>query len=151
MMNQTDVTSTNELGQYSGKPHRVERVRVLLVDDNEAMLQRAAAVLRSSCTIVGAVTDGQAALEAAEMLNPEIIVLDISMVGMSGFEIAARLREAGSTAAVVFLTVQHGEDFVRAAKAAGGIGYVIKPRLASDLKVAVHEARAGRPFISTIR
>ena len=127
------------------------RVRVLLVDDNEAILQRAAAVLRSSCTVVGAVTDGRAALEAAETLQPEVIVLDISMSGMSGFETAALLREAGSTAAVVFLTVQRGEDFVRAAKAAGGIGYVVKPRLASDLKVAVHEAHAGRPFISAIR
>ena len=58
---------------------------------------------------------------------------------------------AGSTAAVVFLTVQNSEEFIRAAKAAGGIGYVVKPRLASDLKVAVQEAREGRPFISAIR
>ena len=125
--------------------------RVLLVDDNEAMLVRAAAVLRSSCKVVGAVTDGPAALEAAETLHPEVIVLDISMSGMSGFEVARRLREAGSTAAVVFLTVQRGEEFIREAKAAGGIGYVVKPRLASDLKVAVQEAREGRPFTSTIR
>jgi|SRR5688572_23466685 CheY-like chemotaxis protein len=125
--------------------------RVLLVDDNEGILVRAAAVLRSSCKVVGAVTDGPTALEAAETLHPEVIVLDISMSGMSGFEVARRLREAGSTAAVVFLTVQHGEEFLREAKAVGGIGYVVKPRLASDLKVAVQEAREGRSFTSAIR
>jgi DNA-binding NarL/FixJ family response regulator len=128
-----------------------EPVRVLLVDDNEAMLGRVAAVLTSTCIVVGAVTDGPAALEAAETLRPEVIVLDISMPGMTGFEVAARLREAGSTAALVFLTVHDDEEFVLAARAAGGIGYVVKPRLASDLVVAVREARAGRPFISAIR
>jgi DNA-binding NarL/FixJ family response regulator len=128
-----------------------EPARVLLVDDNKAMLVRAAAVLAPSCEVVGAVTDGPAALEAAEALRPEVIVLDISMSGMTGFEVAARLREAGSTAALVFLTVHHDEAFVLAARAAGGIGYVVKPRLASDLVFAVREARAGRPFISGIR
>jgi DNA-binding NarL/FixJ family response regulator len=128
-----------------------EPTRVLLVDDNEAILARAAAVLATSCTIVGAVTDGQAALEAAGVLKPEVIVLDISMSGMTGFEVAARLREAGSTAAVVFLTVHDDEEFMVAAKEVGGIGYVVKPRLASDLMFAVQEARAGRPFMSAIR
>jgi DNA-binding NarL/FixJ family response regulator len=100
---------------------------------------------------VGTVTDGQAALEAAGALKPEVIVLDISMSGMTGFEVAARLREAGSTAAVVFLTVHDDEEFMVAAKEVGGIGYVVKPRLASDLMFAVQEARAGRPFISAVR
>ena len=125
--------------------------RVLIVDDNEAMLARAAAVLKPNCKVVGAVTGGLAALEAAEALRPEVIVLDVSMPGMTGFEVAARLREAGSTAAIVFLTVHDDEEFVLAARAAGGIGYVVKPRLASDLTIAFQEARAGRPFTSAIR
>ena len=78
-------------------------------------------------------------------MQPDVIVLDISMPGMTGFEVASRLRKAGSKAAVVFLTVHDDEDFMQAAKAAGGIGYVVKPRLASDLAVAVLEAgRAAR-------
>jgi DNA-binding NarL/FixJ family response regulator len=128
----------------------LEPARVLLVDDNEGILVRAAAVLRRTCKVVGAVTDGSAALEAAETLRPDVIVLDISMSGMTGFEVAARLREAGSTAALVFLTVHDDEEFYLAAKAVGGIGYVIKPRLASDLVLAVREARAGRPFSSSL-
>jgi CheY-like chemotaxis protein len=128
-----------------------EPVRVLLVDDNEAMLTRAAAVLTPCCVIVAAVRDGRAALDAARTLRPDVIVLDISMPGMTGFEVATRLRERGSTAAVVFLTVHNDEEVVAAARAAGGIGYVVKPRLVSDLMLAVREARVGRPFVSALR
>jgi DNA-binding NarL/FixJ family response regulator len=79
-----------------------------------------------------------------------VIVLDISMPGMTGFQVAASLRKSGSTAAVVFLTVHDEEEFVLAAKAAGGIGYVVKSRLRTDLIAAVQEARAGRSFVSQI-
>jgi DNA-binding NarL/FixJ family response regulator len=125
-----------------------EPARVLLVDDNEAMLARAAAVLTPGCEIVGAAKDGPAALKAAGTLHPDVIVLDISMPGMTGLEVATSLRQAGSTAALVFLTIHDEEDFVKAAKAAGGTGYVVKPRLVPDLMLAVHEARAGRSFVS---
>jgi DNA-binding NarL/FixJ family response regulator len=128
-----------------------EPARVLLVDDNQAMLATAAAALMPGCAVIGAVQDGPAALVAATVLRPDVIVLDISMPGMNGFEVAARLRETGSTAALVFLTVHHDEEFIMAARAAGGIGYVVKPRLARDLMRAVLEARAGRPFVSAPR
>ena len=128
-----------------------EPARVLLVDDNDAMLARAAAVLTPSCVIVGTVKDGPAALKAAGALHPDVIVLDISMPRMTGLEVASRLREAGSTAAVVFLTVYEENEFVLAAADAGGIGYVVKRRLTSDLMLAVQEARARRPFVSALR
>jgi DNA-binding NarL/FixJ family response regulator len=128
-----------------------EPTRVLLVDDNEAMLARAAAVLTPCCEIVGEAKDGPTAIEAAGVLKPDVIVLDISMPGMTGFEVASSLRRAGSPAALVFLTVHGEEAFVLAAKAVGGTGYVVKPRLVSDLLLAVREARAGRPFVSPQR
>lgn len=125
--------------------------RVLLVDDNDAMIARAASVLTPGCLVVGAAREGQAALEAARTLHPDVIVLDISMPGMTGLEIACHLRRAGSTAALVFLTVHDEDEIVSAARAAGGIGYVVKCRLASDLRFAVEEAVAGRQFVSPIR
>ena len=127
------------------------QARVLVVDDNEGMLTRATAVLKSGCEVVGAVKDGPSALEAADALHPDVIVLDISMPGMTGFDVAVRLRESGCAAAVVFLTIHDDEEFVVRARAVGGLGYVVKPRLAADLMRAVKDARAGRPFVSKLR
>jgi DNA-binding NarL/FixJ family response regulator len=123
---------------------------VLLVDDNQAMLARAATVLAATCVVVGQVQDGAAALVAAAALQPDVIVLDISMPEMSGLEVAARLCLAGSRATIVFLTVHDDVEVVEAALAAGGTGYVIKARLASDLPRAVFEARERRTFVSLL-
>ena len=125
--------------------------RVLVVDDNQAMLTRVVSVLSHDCDVVGAVSNGPAALDAARALRPDVIVLDISMPGMTGLEVASALRQSGSTAALVFLTVHDDEEYVQAARAAGGIGYVMKPRLVSDLMLAVREAQLGRPFVSASR
>jgi DNA-binding NarL/FixJ family response regulator len=125
-----------------------EQVRVLLVDDNQAMLARAATVLSPDCLVIGSATDGPCALAAALALHPDVVVLDVSMPGMSGLEVAVRLRTAGSTAAVVFLTIHQEEDIVSAARASGAMGFVVKQRLVSDLPKAVQEACAGRSFVS---
>ncbi len=128
-----------------------DRPTVLLVDDNEMVLARAKAALSAGSVIVGTVTSGQAGLDAAAALNPAIIVLDISMPpGMNGFEVARRLRDAGSTARIVFLTVHEEDEFLLAAKDAGALGYVLKSRLATDLELAVREVHAGRPFQSPL-
>ena len=125
-----------------------EPVRVLLVDDNKAILARVATVLSPACVVVGSANDGPHAVSAALELQPDVIVLDVSMPGMNGFEVAARLRTAGSSAAVVFLTVHDEEELINAAKESGGMGFVVKPRISTDLLTAVKEASAGRPFIS---
>lgn len=127
-----------------------EPVRVLLVDDNDSMIERAAAVLTPACVVVGTAHNGSEALDAVDTLRPDVVVLDISMPGMTGLEVASALRHQGSPVAVVFLTVHDDEDFLHAAQEAGGTGYVVKRRLVSDLIVAVQEARAGRSFVSAL-
>jgi DNA-binding NarL/FixJ family response regulator len=124
--------------------------RVLLVDDHEAMLMRAADVLKTSCTIVGTAMNGRAGIDAAATLQPDVIVLDVSMPGMNGLEVATSLREAGSTAALIFFTVHQEQDLVAAALASGALGYVTKQRLSTDLEHAVREAQAGRRFVSPL-
>ncbi len=123
------------------------RIRVLLADDHEAMLDRVARLLATECDVIGAVTDGQLALEAARELKPDVLVLDISMPVMNGIETAHRLKEAGETARVVFLTVHDDADYAREAMAAGALGYVIKQRMASDLVTAIKDAHIGRSFL----
>ena len=125
-------------------------VRVLLVDDNDAMLDRASEVLTPACVIAGQVHDGNAALKAAEKLRPDVIVLDISMHDMTGLEVAGHLHEAGSSAALVFLTAHDDEAYERAAQALGAAGYVLKSRLASDLLPAVQGARVRRRVESAV-
>ena len=123
--------------------------RVLLVDDSPEMLTIAGAALAPACVIVGTATDGRSALAAASTLRPDVIVLDISMPGMSGLEVAAALCAQKSTAAIVFLTIHDDAQIVEAAMRSGATGYVLKRRLSSDLLEAVQEARAGRPFPKT--
>jgi DNA-binding NarL/FixJ family response regulator len=133
------------------EPASADAPTVLLVDDNEMTLARAKSVLSAGCVVVGTARNAHAALEAAAALNPDVVVLDISMPGINGFELARRLRAAGSTAQLVFLTVHEEDELILAARNVGAIGYVVKTRLASDLKLAVREARAGRPFQSPVR
>ena len=90
-------------------------------------------LLEPEFEVVTTVRDGRAALEEAARLDPDMLILDISMSGMDGIEAARHLRAAGSRAKIVFLTVHGDPDFVRAGLAAGATGYVVKSRLASDL------------------
>jgi len=123
-------------------------VRVLLADDSPPMLQATRRILEPEFQIVGTVDDGQAVLEATESLKPDVLILDISMGMMNGLEAARLLTRIGSKAKIVFLTVHKDQEFVEEAFSAGAIGYVIKPRLGSDLLVAVREALIGHTFIS---
>jgi DNA-binding NarL/FixJ family response regulator len=125
------------------------RSRVLLVDDNPGFLEIAATVLEgNNYEVVAKALDGEAGLQAALSLDPDIVVLDISMPKLNGFEVASRLRHQQHRAAVVLLTFHEDVEFVRAARAIGVRGYVIKRRMASDLPVAVSEVLAGRAFVS---
>jgi DNA-binding NarL/FixJ family response regulator len=121
----------------------LDRIRVLLADDHEAMLGRVTRLLATEFNVVGTATDGQQALDAAMELEPDVLVLDISMPVMNGIETARRLKEAGSETRIVFLTVHDDPDFAREALEAGALGYVIKQRIASDLVAAVKKAHAG--------
>jgi DNA-binding NarL/FixJ family response regulator len=128
----------------------LDRIRVLLADDHEAMLDRVARLLEAECNVVGTATDGQQALEAAQDLKPDVLVLDISMPVMNGIETAHRLKEAGAEARIVFLTVHDDPDFAKEALEAGALGYVIKPRIVSDLMMAINEVCVGRSFVSPL-
>jgi DNA-binding NarL/FixJ family response regulator len=131
-----------------GGRQELNRIRVLLADDHEAMLERIAELVKTECDVVGTATDGQQALDAAGELNPDVLVLDISMPVLNGIEAAHQLKKAGHKARIVFLTVHDDPDFAREALAAGALGYVIKSRIASDLVTAIKAAYAGRLFLS---
>jgi DNA-binding NarL/FixJ family response regulator len=124
------------------------RKRVLVADDLAPVLSTVAALLRESFDVVGAVSDGRAALEATLKLEPDLVVLDISMPVMSGIEVAEELTRQGSKAKIVFLTVHEDQDILNTCRAAGGLGYVIKVLMDTDLMPAMNEALAGHTFTS---
>jgi DNA-binding NarL/FixJ family response regulator len=124
------------------------RARVLLADDHQDFLAATARLLEPEFDVVEQVGNGQALVEQAPRLDPDLLVVDITMPVVNGIEAVKRLRAAGSRAQIVFLTVHADEDYVRAAQAAGGLGYVVKSRLASDLAPALRAALEGCPFIS---
>jgi DNA-binding NarL/FixJ family response regulator len=120
-----------------------------LADDHKEIRDKVRRYLEAEFNVIDAVGDGRAFLDAAARLNPDICLLDISMPVLNGIEAAMQLKENGSKAKVIFLTVHEDIDFAQAALKTGASGYVIKRRMASDLRCAVKEALAGRIFISS--
>jgi DNA-binding NarL/FixJ family response regulator len=124
------------------------RTRVIIADDLPPLLFTVASLLEDTFDVVAMEVDGRAALSAAIKLKPELLVLDISMPVLSGIEVAQELKRLGNPAKIVFLTVHEDADILRTCHDAGGLGYVIKLRLDSDLIPAMEEALVGRQFTS---
>ena len=121
---------------------------VLLVDDEREFLRTVAFQLKDEFEIVGMSLDGARAVALTTKLSPDVVVLDISMPTTSGLEVALCLGERHCPARIVFLTVHDDPDFVQAALTAGASGYVLKPRLMTDLVPAIWAALNGDTFIS---
>jgi len=122
--------------------------RVLLVDDHPAVLRQVAQLLTGAFQVVDALLDGRQLRRAIEIRHPELVVLDITLPGISGIDLARDLTATASCPKIVFLTVHDDPDYAREALAAGALGYVVKSRLASDLVPALHAALEGRRFVS---
>lgn len=126
----------------------IRNIRVVLAEDHRETRERVAAMLAGEFEVVGQVRDGEALLSTAKLLEPDLIVLDISMPILSGTDAADRLAAMGSRAKLVFLTVHEDLDYIGAAFSAGAQAYVVKSRLASDLLPAMRGAIAGQYFVS---
>ena len=124
------------------------RARILLADDHAEFLGLAKRLIESEFDVLKTLADGRAVVEEIAALAPDLVVLDISMPGLSGIEIAERLQAAGRHERIVFLTVHEDRDYVRSALAAGGLGYVVKDRITSDLIPALRAALCGQQFVS---
>ena len=126
----------------------VERPRVLPADGHQALLALTVKTLAGECLMVDRVDDGCEPLAEAERLHPDVIVLGITMPQLDGIEAARQLMRSQRSVRLVFLTVHEDADYARAALDAGGLGYVVKTRLASDLLPAIRAALADRRFVS---
>jgi len=122
--------------------------RVVLADDQREMLDAVSNALGGDFDVVSTVADGASAIESVARLDPDLLVLDISMPILDGLKAAARIRESGSRVKVLFLTVHDDPDYVEAAFSAGARAYVLKARLGTDLLPALRAVLQGRTFVS---
>jgi len=126
----------------------MSRKRILLADDHTEMLNEIRALLDGEYEIIGAVENGEKLVQAARALRPDLIVSDISMPVMTGFEAAAKIRASGSTAKIIFLTVQSSPAYLKKARALGADGYVLKVYTNEQLPQAVSSVLTGTPYFS---
>jgi len=126
------------------------RPRVLLADDHVRFLESVSRVLAAKFDVVAIAGDGREALDLAGRLRPDVVVLDIAMPDLNGFQTLEQLRREDPETRVVFLTMHQDDEFVAAAIHAGAHGYVLKSRVHSDLIGAIDHALAGRLFVPSL-
>jgi DNA-binding NarL/FixJ family response regulator len=122
--------------------------RVLLADDREEVLETVSSMLKDECEIVGLAADGEQVLQLAQTRSPDVLILDIFMPGLSGFDVAVRLRESDSLVKILFLTVHEDPEFVDAAISLGVLGYVLKAHLITELMPAIHSILNDHLYVS---
>jgi len=127
---------------------QLSKARLLLADDHPNFPEIEERLLETEFEVVGKVANGQALVENALRLKPDVIVTDISMPVLSGIEAVERLKKSGCKARIIYLTVHADADFVKRCLATSALGYVLKSRMATDLIPAIHDALAGNIFVS---
>ncbi len=125
----------------------MSKIRVLLADDHESTLEWVRTKLNNEFDVVGAVGNGQDAVTEVRRLDPDVLVVDISMPVLSGLKAVAQLGPNLRTK-VVFLTQHTEPELIAAAFEVGASAYVLKLELITDLIPAIHEALQGRRYLS---
>ena len=123
-------------------------IRIFLVDDNGDMLKDLRDELSAEFEIAGTAENGEEAVREVPRLDPDILVLDITMPVLNGLQVASMLRERHPRTKILFLTIHEEPEYISAAFSAGAWGYVTKRRLANDLPLAIREVFGGRNFLS---
>ena len=124
------------------------RIRVLVADDHTIVRQGLVGILQASAEIevVGEAADGAEAVEKAQKLKPDVVVLDVSMPHLSGLEAARRIRESVPAARVLVLTMHDDEEYVLKMVRAGASGYLLKDSAASELLAGIHALKSGKAY-----
>ena len=126
----------------------MKRTTILIADDHKMFAEGLASLLEEEFELVGIVENGKALIEAATRLEPEVIVVDISMPILNGFDAVRRLKQSGTTAKVIFLTMHADSRLLAEAIRCGGAGYVLKQSAGEDLVHAIREVIAGHNYVT---
>jgi len=126
-------------------------ISIVLGDDHKVILRGLRAVLevQPGFAVIGEASDGLKVAALAEKLKPDVLVLDLMMPGLSGFDVTRRVTKRLPKTRVVILTMYSSEPHVIEALRSGAMAYVVKDAAAEELVTAIREAAAGRRFLST--
>jgi len=138
-------------GMGISRRHPGVKPTALVVDDHPELLRAVCALLASRFDVVATARDGLEAIDLAQRLAPDLILLDIVMPGLDGLQVAARLQELDLPSRVVVMTSHaDDDDYVELAFQAGARGFVRKMRLATDLERALDHVHDGRLFLPSL-
>ncbi len=126
-----------------------EAVRVFLADDHPLVLEGIKALILADVglALVGEARDGESALRRASELQPDVAVLDLSMPGLNGLEVACKLLEACPRCRILVLSVHEDGAYLRQLLELGVAGYVLKRSAAEELRRAIHAVAAGGIYL----
>jgi DNA-binding NarL/FixJ family response regulator len=125
-------------------------VRVLVVDDYEPFRRCVCSILSKAAgwKVIGEVSDGLEAVQKAEELQPDLILLDIGLPKLNGLEAASRIGRVAPSSKIIFVTNENGSDVVHAALSNGARGYVLKSDAGSELLWALETVLGSGRFVS---
>ena len=123
------------------------RPRIFLADDHSRLLEAETDLLRPHFDIVGTAMDGDALVSEALRLNPDVIVVDITMPVLNGIEAVQKLVRSGSNAKFIFLTIHSSQEFVKACLEAGARGFVSKSKMKAHLIPAIYAVLDDMSYI----
>lgn len=122
--------------------------RIVLADDHQIVLDGLRSLLEPEFELAAMVRDGLELVVQARALEPDVIVADISMPLLNGIDAVRKLRDAGVTAKVVFLTMHPDVTYLSRALDAGASGYVLKHAASDELVTAIRQVLRGETFVS---
>jgi DNA-binding NarL/FixJ family response regulator len=125
-----------------------KRPRVLLADDHAILSEGIQKLLEPTFELVGAVQDGRALLREAQRLEPDLLLLDISMPLLNGIDAARQLKKSLPRSKIVFLSMHADPEYVNEAFSAGASGYLLKSSFSSELTFALQEVLKGRYYVA---
>lgn len=125
-----------------------QSVTVLIADDHAVFAEALRSLLQDEYVVLATVTDGRSLVEQTAKLRPQVLIIDIAMPLLNGFDAAKRVLEQSPSVKVVFLTMQEDARLAAAALKLGPIGFVLKHSAASELLTAISQVLAGRSYVT---
>jgi DNA-binding NarL/FixJ family response regulator len=128
----------------------MKKPRILLADDHTFVLEGFKKLLEDHCDIVGSVEEGRALIEATINLQPDLVILDISMPRLNGIEAAKKLKKQVPAVKLIFVTMHADMAYVDAAFRAGASGYLLKRSAATELLQSVQSVMNDKFYVTSL-